>query len=134
MSRPRSPARSTSACRSRVRATASSSGSTSRCRSDWRPGTRLPGIIWFYPREYTSQAEYDRSKFGTNINKFPEVPPARPASSIKLWVTQGYALIEPDCPIVGDTGKMNDNYTRDLRENLDAVIDAVGRGGVRRSQ
>ena len=23
---------------------------------DWRPGTRLPGIIWFYPREYTTQA------------------------------------------------------------------------------
>ena len=37
----------------------------------------------------------------------------------------GYALIEPDAPIVGDSGKMNDNYTRDLKENLDAVIDAV---------
>ena len=96
---------------------------------DWRPGTRLPGIIWFYPREYTTQAEYDRSRFTTNINKFPEVPSARPASSTKLWVTQGYALIEPDCPIIGDTGRMNDNYTRDLRENLDAVLDAVVEAG-----
>jgi dipeptidyl aminopeptidase/acylaminoacyl peptidase len=92
---------------------------------DWRPGTRLPGIIWFYPREYTTQAEYDRSRFTTNINKFPALEPARPASSVKLWVTQGYALLEPDSPIVGDSGKMNDNYTRDLRENLDAVIDAA---------
>jgi dipeptidyl aminopeptidase/acylaminoacyl peptidase len=92
---------------------------------DWRPGTRLPGIVWFYPREYVTQADYDRSRYTTNINKFPDVPPARPASSTKLWVTQGYAVLEPDCPIVGDSGKMNDHYTRDLKENLDAVIDAA---------
>ncbi len=92
---------------------------------DWTPGTRLPGVIWFYPREYTGQAEYDRSRFATNINKFPEVPSARPASSTKLWVSQGYAFIEPDLPIFGDSGRMNDNYTRDLKENLDAVLDAV---------
>ena len=30
---------------------------------------------------------------------------------------------------MGDTGRMNDNYTRDLRENLDAVIDAVVEAG-----
>ncbi|MEP6780720.1 MAG: prolyl oligopeptidase family serine peptidase [Gemmatimonadaceae bacterium] len=92
---------------------------------DWKTGTKLPGIIWFYPREFTTQAEYDRSRYNTNINKFPDIPALRPASSTKLWVSQGYALIEPDIPIFGDTGKMNDNYTRDLRENLDAVLDAV---------
>ncbi len=96
---------------------------------DWRPGQRLPGIIWFYPREYTTTAEYDRSKFGTNVNRYPALAPARPASSIKLWVTQGYALLEPDSPIMGDTGRMNDNYTQDLRENLDAVIDAAVEAG-----
>jgi dipeptidyl aminopeptidase/acylaminoacyl peptidase len=97
--------------------------------ADWRPGTRLPGIIWFYPREYTTQGEYDRSKNGININRYPALAPARPASSIKLWVTQGYALLEPDSPIMGDSGRMNDNYTQDLRENLDAVIDAAVEAG-----
>jgi dipeptidyl aminopeptidase/acylaminoacyl peptidase len=92
---------------------------------DWKPGTRLPGIIWFYPREYTSQVEYDRSRYTTNINAYPDIPSARPASMTKLWVTQGYAVLEPDSPIMGDSGKMNDNYTRDLRENLDAVVDAA---------
>jgi dipeptidyl aminopeptidase/acylaminoacyl peptidase len=92
---------------------------------DWKPGTKVPGIIWFYPYEYTSEAEYQRSKYAVNINKFPAVPSLRPASSTKLWVSQGYALIEPDIPIFGDSGRMNDNYTRDLRENLDAVVDAV---------
>lgn len=97
--------------------------------ADWRPGTRLPGIIWFYPREYTSPAEYDRSKQTININRYPALAPARPASSIKLWVTQGYALLEPDSPIMGDTGRMNDNYTQDLAENLDAVVDAAVEAG-----
>jgi dipeptidyl aminopeptidase/acylaminoacyl peptidase len=92
---------------------------------DWTPGTRLPGIIWFYPREYTSAADYERSRYAVNINKFPEVPSLRPASATRLWVSQGYALIEPDIPIFGDSGRMNDNYTRDLKENLDAVLDAV---------
>ena len=93
--------------------------------ADWTPGAKLPGIIWFYPFEYTSQAEYERSKYATNINRFPDVPASRPASSTKLWVTQGYTVIEPDIPIWGDSGRMNDNYTRDLKENLDAVVDAV---------
>ena len=92
---------------------------------DWTPGTRLPGIIWFYPREFASDSAYERSRFTTNINRFPEVPAARPATATKIWVTQGYAFIEPDIPIFGDSGRMNDNYTRDLEENLDAVVDAV---------
>jgi dipeptidyl aminopeptidase/acylaminoacyl peptidase len=95
----------------------------------WTPGTRLPGIVWFYPREYTGQANYDSSKYSTNVNSFPDLAPARPASSVKLWVTQGYALIEPDVPIFGEAGRMNDNYTRDLKENLDAVLDAVVEAG-----
>ena len=53
------------------------------------------------------------------------MPAARPATATKIWVAQGYAFIEPDSPILGDTGRMNDNYTQDLRETLDAVIDAV---------
>jgi len=96
---------------------------------DWKPGVKLPGVLWFYPREFTSQGDYDRVQYGTNINRFPEVPTQRPASTMQLWVGHGYALIEPDLPIVGDSGKMNDNYTRDLRETLDAVVDAVVEAG-----
>ncbi|MFN5582736.1 prolyl oligopeptidase family serine peptidase [Gemmatimonas sp.] len=92
---------------------------------DWKPGQKLPGIIWFYPREYTSATDYERSRWNTNINAFPTVPSARPASSMQLWAAAGYALIQPDIPIYGSAGRMNDNYTRDLEENLDAVLDAV---------
>jgi len=92
---------------------------------DWRKGSGTPGIIWFYPREYATEQAYRRSKWGVNINEFPAVPAARPATATELWAAAGYVFIAPDVPIFGDSGKMNDNYVRDLKENLDAVLDAM---------
>ncbi len=92
---------------------------------DWKPGQRLPGLIWFYPREYSTAADYERVRYSTNINRYPILPSARPSVSTKLFVAHGYVHIEPDIPIFGEAGRMNDNYTRDLRDNLEAVIDAV---------
>lgn len=92
---------------------------------DWKPGQKLPGIIWFYPREYSNLQDYERSRYSVNINKFPIVEALRPPSIQQALVSQGYAYIAPDLPIYGEAGKMNDNYTRDLRENLEAVINAV---------
>jgi dipeptidyl aminopeptidase/acylaminoacyl peptidase len=93
---------------------------------DYREGTRLPGIIWFYPTEFTNQQEYDQRRRTTNVNSFPNVGPR----SAEIWVTQGYVVIQPvDIPIVGQQGRMNDNYVTDLRVDLDAVIDAVDKAG-----
>jgi dipeptidyl aminopeptidase/acylaminoacyl peptidase len=39
----------------------------------------------------------------------------------------GYAVVEPDAPIIGDEGAMNNNYEHDLRNNLSAVIDELDR-------
>ncbi len=91
----------------------------------WQKGGDMPGVIWFYPREYATETAYQRSRWTTNINQFPAVPAARPATATELWVAGGYVFIEPDLPIMGDSGRMNDNYTRDLRESLDAVVDAM---------
>ena len=102
---------------------------------DWKRGGEMPGVIWFYPREYATDQAYQRTRWVTNINQFPAVPAARPATATELWVAGGYVFVEPDIPIFGDSGRMNDNYTRDLRENLDAVLDAVVDSGyVRRDQ
>jgi len=35
---------------------------------DWQPGQKLPGIIWFYPSEFSTQDEYDRTKRAQNLN------------------------------------------------------------------
>ncbi len=93
---------------------------------DYREGTRLPGIIWFYPTEFSTQQEYDQRRRTTNINTFANVG----ARSPEIWVTQGYVVIQPvDIPIVGPTGRMNDHYIDELREDLDLTIDAVEKAG-----
>ena len=38
--------------------------------ADYQAGTRLPGMLWLYPFEYTSQTDYDRSLRTENINQF----------------------------------------------------------------
>ena len=52
---------------------------------------------------------------------------------MEFFIREGYAVIEdaPDhLPIVGATGKQNDNYVDDLRNDLAAVIDELDRRGV----
>jgi len=92
---------------------------------DYKEGTRLPAFFWFYPYEYTDQAGYDRTKRTENRNQFH----SSTANNKELLITQGYAVVQPDAPIVGAAGRMNDNYVNDLRNNLSAVIDELDRLG-----
>jgi dipeptidyl aminopeptidase/acylaminoacyl peptidase len=93
----------------------------------YQPGTRLPGMLWFYPREYTDQAAYDRTLRAENVNAYParHMNP-RP---IEYLTTLGYAVANFNPPIVGPAGRMNDNYIADLRMNLAAVIDELDKQG-----
>ncbi|HEY8468645.1 MAG TPA: prolyl oligopeptidase family serine peptidase, partial [Longimicrobiales bacterium] len=89
-------------------------------------GTRLPALFWFYPREYTGQDAYDRGQRTYNKNRFPSLGPRSMAAFVRL----GYAVVEPDAPIVGPQGRMNDGYVPDLRNTLTAVIDELDRLGI----
>jgi dipeptidyl aminopeptidase/acylaminoacyl peptidase len=89
----------------------------------YRAGTRLPGMFWFYPYEYTDQDQYDRTRRSFNKHKFPVAGPR----SMEIMATQGYAVIQPDAPVFGSEGRLNDNYIPDLRNNLAAVIDELDR-------
>jgi dipeptidyl aminopeptidase/acylaminoacyl peptidase len=89
-------------------------------------GTRLPAMFWFYPREYAGQDEYDRGARTFNKNAFPNFG----ARSMQFLARMGYAVVEPDAPIVGPAGQWNNNYENDLRNNLAAVIDEVDRRGL----
>lgn len=93
---------------------------------NWQPGNRLPGMIWFYPREYTGQDNYDESRETYNKNRFPNIG----TRSMEVLVRRGYAVIQPDAPIIGDEGRMNDNYVHDLRNNLAATIDFLDAEGI----
>jgi dipeptidyl aminopeptidase/acylaminoacyl peptidase len=92
---------------------------------DYKAGTRLPAMFWFYPYEYTDQAGYDRTLRTYNANQFPNSGPR----TIEYLVTQGYAVANFSPPIMGTQGRMNDNYVNDLRNNLAAVIDELDRLG-----
>jgi dipeptidyl aminopeptidase/acylaminoacyl peptidase len=92
----------------------------------YRDGTRVPAFFWFYPYEYTDQDGYDRTKRTLNKHKFPTTGPR----SMEIMATQGYAVVQPDMPIFGTAGRMNDNYVPDLRNGLIAVIDELDRQGI----
>ena len=94
--------------------------------ADYKTGTRLPGMFWFYPYEYTDQAGYERTLRTENVNRFPAAGPR----TIEYLATQGYAVANFDPPIVGETGRMNDNYVSDLVMNLTAVIDELDKQGM----
>lgn len=87
----------------------------------YEQGTRLPAMFWFYPREYDDQESYDEGARTYNKNAFPGFG----TRSMEYLVRLGYAVVEPDAPIVGPQGRMNDNYEHDLRNNLAAVIDEL---------
>jgi len=92
---------------------------------DYVEGTRLPAMFWFYPREYTDQESYDEGARTFNRNSFSNFG----TRSMEFLVRLGYAVVEPDAPIVGEQGQMNNNYENDLRNNLAAVIDEVDERG-----
>ncbi|MEZ5318831.1 MAG: prolyl oligopeptidase family serine peptidase [Vicinamibacterales bacterium] len=89
----------------------------------YQAGTKLPAIFWFYPREYTSQDSYDETGRTYDKNAFQDFG----TRSMQYFVRLGYAVVEPDSPIVGEQGAMNNNYENDLRNNLAAVIDELDR-------
>lgn len=98
----------------------------------FRPGgARLPAMFWFYPREYTSQESFDERLRTYSKNTFQSFG----TRSMQFLVRLGYAVVEPESPIVGEQGRMNDNYVHDLRNNLSAVIDTLdARGWVDRGR
>jgi dipeptidyl aminopeptidase/acylaminoacyl peptidase len=89
-------------------------------------GGRVPAMFWFYPREYEDQEDYDETGRTFNKNAFPNFG----TRSMQYLARLGYAVVEPDAPIVGKPGQMNNNYEHDLRNNLATVIDELDRRGI----
>lgn len=89
---------------------------------------KLPALFWIYPREYTDQAAYNAATARTSAT--PQRFAAPNPRSMTLLTLVGYAVVEPDIPIVGPAGRMNDNYIHDLRNSLWAVIDELDKRGM----
>ena len=94
---------------------------------DYHQGEKVPAVFWTYPREYQSFKEYKRSVIRSyNLNAFRHFS-TRNASQI--WLTQGYAVVIPDIPIIGKGNQYNNNYIAHLVDSVYAAIrkvDALG--------
>ncbi|HEX6940602.1 MAG TPA: prolyl oligopeptidase family serine peptidase [Longimicrobiales bacterium] len=92
---------------------------------NFSPGRPLPAMFWHYPREYESEKEYDESHRRYNKNEFPSVG----VRSMEMLVRRGWAVVEPDIPIIGPRERWNDLYVLHLRNSFAAVIDELDRRG-----
>lgn len=88
-------------------------------------GQPLPAMFWHYPREYSSEKEYDESNRRYNKNRFPTPGPR----SMEMLVRRGWAVVEPDIPIIGPRERWNDLYVLHLRNSFAAAIDELDRLG-----
>lgn len=104
----------------------------------YKAGTRVPAIFWDYPNEFGSAQEYERGAIrARNQNAYSPLSFLRWSD---IWLTQGYALVYTDIPIVGANDRYNDNFVSNLVDTMYAAmrkvdelgyvdIDRIGHGG-----
>ncbi len=91
---------------------------------DYKPGTRLPTIVWAYPYEF-SDASTAGQVTGHSAQAFTEL------NYHQLVVLHGYALLDNAAmPIVGDPDTVNNTYVEQLQMDAQAAIDKAVEMGV----
>ena len=89
--------------------------------TNYRDGQRVPAIFWTYPREYDNNDEYlNAAVESRNRNVFTHVSWLRWSD---IWLTQGYAIVYPDIPIVGEN--YNDTYISNMVDAMYGALRAV---------
>lgn len=93
--------------------------------ADYKPGTRLPTVLWAYPREFN-----DADTAG-QVSGSPHRFTAITGISHLFLLTQGYAILDgATMPVVGDVKKMNDTYLEQIVASARAAIDKAVEMGV----
>jgi len=91
----------------------------------YKPGTRLPVIMWAYPREFGDPDS--ASQITGSGNRFTIVS----GYSHMFLLLSGYAIFDnPTMPIVGPGETANDRYVEQLVASAEAAIDKVVEMGV----
>ena len=88
--------------------------------TNYQPGTRVPAVFWDYPREFDDGNAYTRGAIrARNVNAYSPLIFLRWSD---IWVTQGYALVYVDIPILGKDGRFNDNFRPHLVDTIYSAI------------
>ncbi|HYV24576.1 MAG TPA: prolyl oligopeptidase family serine peptidase, partial [Pyrinomonadaceae bacterium] len=91
----------------------------------YKPGTRLPVIMWAYPREFGDADS--ASQITGSPNRFTTVS----GYSHLFLLLSGYAVLDnPTMPIIGAGETANDTYVEQLVDSAQAAIDKVVDMGV----
>jgi dipeptidyl aminopeptidase/acylaminoacyl peptidase len=92
---------------------------------DYKPGTRLPTVVWAYPREFE-----DADTAGTitgSTKRFTEIG----GYSQLFFVLAGYAVLDNTAmPIVGDRRNVNDKFVEQIIMDAKAAVDKAVEMGV----
>lgn len=93
--------------------------------ADHRQGTRLPVVLWAYPRDFidadTAGQVHDTPNTFTRIG----------GASHLFFLTQGYAVLDgASMPIIGDPATMNDTFIEQSVSSARAAIEKLTAMGV----
>ncbi len=92
---------------------------------DYKPGTRLPFVLWAYPAEFTDAGT--ASQVVGSPNRFTTIGGA----SHLFFLTQGYGVMDnPTMPIVGPGETANDTYVEQLVASAEAAVNKIVDMGV----
>jgi len=92
---------------------------------DYKPGTRLPTLVWAYPREFndadTAGQVSGSSKRFTQVSGYSQL----------FHVLDGFAVLDNAAmPVVGDPDTVNDTYIKQIVDDAKAAIDKATEMGV----
>jgi dipeptidyl aminopeptidase/acylaminoacyl peptidase len=92
---------------------------------DYKPGTRLPALLWAYPREYNDPETAGQIR--GSLNRFTTIS----GYSELFFLLQGYAVLENAAmPVVGTIDVVNNTYVEQVVSGAKAAIDKAAEMGV----
>ena len=93
--------------------------------ADYKEGTRLPLIVWAYPREYND------AKTAGQVSGSPSRFTRMRSITHLTLLTQGYAIMDAaTMPVIGDPETMNDTFIEQIVDAAQAAIDKAVELGV----
>jgi dipeptidyl aminopeptidase/acylaminoacyl peptidase len=91
----------------------------------YQPGTRLPTLVWAYPREYTDADT--AGQIDGSTNRFTMMG----GSSHLFFVLQGYAVLDgATMPVVGTVKRANDTFLDQIVASAKAAVAKAAELGV----
>lgn len=93
--------------------------------ADYKEGTKLPLLVWAYPREFSD------AKTAAQISGSPSQFTRMRSITHLTLLTQGYAIMDAaTMPVIGDPETMNDTFIEQIVDAAKAAIDKAVEMGV----